>query len=83
MEGSRKKTELCSQHAKGEMVDVTHKRCGRPGCTKWPSYGVEGGSEKAEFCFQHAVDVVSKRCSHQRLNQSCAIQFAERNCKTR
>ena len=34
------------------MIDVRNKRCGHPGCTTIPSYGV-GGRKKREFCFKH------------------------------
>eukprot|EP00752_Nemacystus_decipiens_P016879 g15111.t1 len=44
------------------------RMCGHPGCTTRPSFGVEGGSKKAEFCAQHAkagmLDVVHKRPSY-------------------
>lgn len=48
------------------------QRCVHQGCNVRPSYGVEG-TKKAEFCSQHAredmVDVISKRCGHQRLQK--------------
>ncbi len=45
------------------------KHCHYDECTTRPSYGVDDGSRKAEFCSQHAkagmVDVVNRRCAHQ------------------
>lgn len=61
MAGSKKR-EFCAPHAKGGMVDVYNKRCGYPGCTKGPSYGV-AGSKKREFCAQHATDGMVNVCS--------------------
>ncbi|CAN0553399.1 unnamed protein product, partial [Ectocarpus sp. 12 AP-2014] len=62
-----KNAQLCSQHSKPGMTNLTKKKCGHAGCIKQPSYGKDGG-KKREFCSQHAqpgmVDVVSKRCCH-------------------
>lgn len=33
------KAELCAEHAMNIMVNVRDKRCGRRGCTRFPSYG--------------------------------------------
>lgn len=63
MAGSKKR-EFCAPHAKGGMVDVYNKRCGFPGCTKGPSYGV-AGSKKREFCAQHATEGMVNVCSRQ------------------
>ena len=51
------------------MVHGKHKTCGQGGCTKRPTYGVEGAKE-AKLCCEHAregmADVISKRCGHYR-----------------
>ena len=43
------------------------KRCGEPGCKKFPTYNLEG-SEHGNFCARHKqpgmVDVKNKRCAH-------------------
>jgi len=36
------------------MVDLKNKRCLQPGCTKEPSFGVDG-SNKREFCSEHKI----------------------------
>lgn len=43
-------------------MDVYNKRCGYPGCTKGPSYGV-AGTKKREFCAQHATEGMVNVCS--------------------
>ena len=47
------------------MVGLGSKRCLHHGCTKQPSFGVDG-SKRVEFCFEHKrdgmVDLRSKRC---------------------
>lgn len=62
-----KKIEFCSKHAKQGMTNVVRKKCGHPGCTKIPSFGIVG-SKKAEFYSKHAkpgmCNVKSKRCGH-------------------
>ena len=54
------------------MVDEASKRCGHQGCTKQPSYGVEG-TKKAELCSQHAaegmVNVKRGRWGHKGCNK--------------
>ena len=48
------------------MVDVHHRRCSYDGCTKHPTFNVEG-SKTAMYCRHHAedgmVDVHHRRCS--------------------
>ena len=50
------------------MVDVKSKRCRHEGCSKHPSFGIDG-SKSPTFCAQHAaegmVDVINKRCRHE------------------
>lgn len=49
------------------MIDLIHKICAHLGCSKLPSFDVEG-TRKREFCAGHAkrgmVDVSSKKCAH-------------------
>lgn len=49
------------------MVNVISKKCVQPGCSKIPSYGIEG-THKAELCVQHTregmVDVKNRKCAH-------------------
>lgn len=35
------------------MVDVRHRRCEHPTCTKQPNYALEG--ERARFCAVHRL----------------------------
>lgn len=37
------------------MVDVISKKCNSPGCTKHPSFGVEG-TRNREYCAKHAPE---------------------------
>ena len=47
------KAEFCAEHRREGMVYVANtKRCGHHGCTKTPSFGMNG-SRKREFCSQH------------------------------
>ena len=50
------------------MVDVKSKRCRHEGCSKHPSFGIDG-SKNPTFCAQHAaegmVNVINKRCKHE------------------
>lgn len=63
------KPEACRKHANEGMVDVVHKTCARPGCLKYPSYGVEGSRKKAEYCVSHApagmFNFGNKQCAHE------------------
>lgn len=60
--------DFCGQHAKAGMVDINTKRCAEEGCSKQPSFGLEG-TRKREFCKQHAmdgmVDVKNRKCVHE------------------
>ena len=49
------------------MVNVSSKRCLHHGCSKQPSFGLDG-SYKREFCCEHKrdgmINIASKRCLH-------------------
>lgn len=55
---------FCARHKLPGMMDVRNRRCEEPGCTRQPSYGMEG--QRRQFCFTHKragdVDVKSTRC---------------------
>ena len=55
---------------KAGMVHVISNRCAHKGCTTIPSYGLDDGSKKPEYCCcQHGkagiVNVRDKRCTQQ------------------
>lgn len=57
---------LCIRHGEPAMINVINwTECSREGCLKYPTYGVEGTSNR-EFCVEHAlsgmVDVHRKKC---------------------
>lgn len=58
---------FCVTHKAADMIDVRNRRCEYAGCTKRPTYGVEG-QKVARFCKAHReahmVDVVNNRCEH-------------------
>lgn len=53
------------------MVDVFHRKCEEPGCSKQPHFGLEGG--RAIFCLRHKHDnmdyVWSIRCEEPECNK--------------
>ncbi len=57
----------CAKHALPDMVNVVSKRCEHPGCSKQPTFNVEG-EKNARFCKEHAlptmVDISHKKCEH-------------------
>eukprot|EP00903_Cladosiphon_okamuranus_P014359 g13333.t1 len=57
------------------MVDVVSKRCGNPGCNKYPSCGVEGG-EAAEFCTYHKKEGIVE-VKKKRVAKFCAVHQEE------
>ncbi len=63
----------CKTHALDGMVDIKHRRCIDPNCSKQPGYN-NSGESTAIYCKTHAldgmVDVVSKRC----IDPNCSKQ---------
>ena len=66
------------------MVDLKNKTCGHKGCTKQPSFGVDGSSMK-EFCSDHervgVVNVAHKRCGHKGCTKQ--LSFGVKDSSTR
>ena len=66
-------------------MNVISKRCGHPGCTKQPLYGVEV-SKKAEFCAGHKKEGMvninnNKRCGHPGCNKQPSYGVEGSNMK--
>ena len=69
---SHKKPELCCDHKKPDMIDLTHKKkCEFLGCTIRPQFGFV--AEKPRFCSKHKLDgmedIVNKRCNFKGCNK--------------
>ena len=52
---THQQAQFCGKHAAPGMVDVISKKCNFEGCTKHPSFGVEG-TRNREYCAKHAPE---------------------------
>lgn len=60
--------ELCIQHARLRMVNITTRKCGNRGCSEESLYGAPGSGSRV-FCVQQAkagmFNVPSKKCGNE------------------